>query len=396
MDNLVSETNTRLESVINDLTTIKEEYENNLEKNNKEINEELERVRKYKAEFSESKEKIAKMNDDIHEFEEDYQHLVTRFKDDELANILIAANKEISQKIDERKAKIISDKKAMNELVLKAEKVKKKLVRLTAEKKGYQECLTKINDAFYFYTAALNSIINYAKENEGKLTSKHFNITEEEVVETKLEDVALSDINSITSENETLNTGLGNQTTLIDINEMKKPVIESNIEDNDFIFNDADFDMLNDLYNGNINRYVENDTNEEETKETTTDVEEIDIENDPEFNFEFEEEIVDSENTPTEQEEVTQTEEETTEEKFEESEVKVEEEEIKEDTTLETEEIKDEEESNEVRLISTIDDTNEDNNGVIGSLNNDSNDIVIDDNIFMTSGIDDEIEDEEQ
>ena len=60
------------------------------------------------------------MNADIVGFSEDYKKLVERFKDDELANILIAANKEISLKIEERKRKIIKDKASMNELVEKA------------------------------------------------------------------------------------------------------------------------------------------------------------------------------------------------------------------------------------------------------------------------------------
>ena len=39
------------------------------------------------------------MNSDIEGFSEDYKKLVERFKDDELANILVAANKEIYLKI---------------------------------------------------------------------------------------------------------------------------------------------------------------------------------------------------------------------------------------------------------------------------------------------------------
>lgn len=172
MDNLVNETNTRLQEIIDNLTTIKEEYEKKLNTNSKEIDNELDQVKQYKEEFFTSKQKIEKMNSDIEGFEQDYQNLVDRFKDDELANILIAANKEISSKIEERKRKILNDKAAMNNLVEKAEVVKKKLVKLTAEKKALELCFEKINDAYEYYTKVLGEIIEYSTINRGNLTQK--------------------------------------------------------------------------------------------------------------------------------------------------------------------------------------------------------------------------------
>ena len=172
MDNLVNETNTRLQEIIDNLTTIKEEYEKKLNTNSKEIDNELDQLKQYKEEFFTSKQKIEKMNSDIEGFEQDYQNLVDRFKDDELANILIAANKEISSKIEERKRKILNDKAAMNNLVEKAEVVKKKLVKLTAEKKALELCFEKINDAYEYYTKVLGEIIEYSTINRGNLSQK--------------------------------------------------------------------------------------------------------------------------------------------------------------------------------------------------------------------------------
>lgn len=171
MDNLVSETNAKLESVIENLETIKKEYEKKLKANDKEINAELSKVRKYKKDFFLAKEKVEKMNSDIEGFSEDYKKLVERFKDDELANILVAANKEISLKIEERKRKIIKDKASMNELVEKAEKVKEKLVTLTQEKTALESCYVKICDSEEYYRRSLNEIIDYANENKDNLCS---------------------------------------------------------------------------------------------------------------------------------------------------------------------------------------------------------------------------------
>lgn len=171
MDNLVSETNAKLESVIENLETIKKEYEKKLKANDKEINAEFSKVRKYKKDFFLAKEKVEKMNSDIEGFSEDYKKLVERFKDDELANILVAANKEISLKIEERKRKIIKDKASMNELVEKAEKVKEKLVTLTQEKTALESCYVKICDSEEYYRRSLNEIIDYANENKDNLCS---------------------------------------------------------------------------------------------------------------------------------------------------------------------------------------------------------------------------------
>lgn len=171
MDNLVKESNSRLQAIIDDLLTIKEEYERKIVANGKSINKQLSLVKKYKEEFYTSKQKVEKMNADIAGFEKDYESLVNRFKDDELASILVNVNKEISAKIEERKRNIISDKKAMNSLVTKAEIVKEKLVKLTAEKNALELCYRKICDAYDFYDTCLSQIIEFSNENSDNLCS---------------------------------------------------------------------------------------------------------------------------------------------------------------------------------------------------------------------------------
>ena len=171
MDNLVREANERLQSIIDDLLTIREEYERKINANAKEIDAQLALVKKYKNDFYTSKETVEKMNEDIEGFEKDYESLVNRFKDDELASILVNVNKEISAKIEERKRKIIRDKKAMNSLVTKAEIVKDKLVQLTAEKNALEVCYAKIADAYEYYSARLTQIIDYSNDNKDNLCS---------------------------------------------------------------------------------------------------------------------------------------------------------------------------------------------------------------------------------
>lgn len=199
MDNLISETNTRLQEIIDNLTTIKTEYENKLRRSSREIDVELDKVNKYKEDFFVSKQKIEKMNSDIEGFEADYQNLVDRFKDDELANILIAANKEISAKIDERKRKIAKDKLAMNELIEKAELSKNKLVKITAEKKALELCLAKILDAYEFYSRALTQVIEYTQENTSDLSKCFFENNNE------MKSSFSKTIREITSDNKELN-----------------------------------------------------------------------------------------------------------------------------------------------------------------------------------------------
>lgn len=243
MDNLVSETNAKLESVIENLETIKKEYEKKLKANDKEINAELSKVRKYKKDFFLAKEKVEKMNSDIEGFSEDYKKLVERFKDDELANILVAANKEISLKIEERKRKIIKDKASMNELVEKAEKVKEKLVTLTQEKTALESCYVKICDSEEYYRRSLNEIIDYANENKDNLCS-YF-------------DDADAIINSA---------------------ESGEPLVD---------LNDIEFDMTKEIDEDDASIEENEETNQEDEKETEVqeDTEENEKEND-EFNDE--------------------------------------------------------------------------------------------------------------
>lgn len=260
MDNLVNETNTRLQEIIDNLTTIKEEYEKKLSANSKEIDQELEQVKKYKEDFFTSKEKIEKMNSDIEGFEQDYQNLVDRFKDDELANILIAANKEISSKIEERKRKILNDKAAMNSLVEKAEVVKKKLVKLTAEKKALELCFEKISDAYNYYTKVLGEIIEYSTINRGNLSQKKSTNKSKDI---KLDDEEFS-IDSIKDEDKYI------------IEEAKENIIpeieKTEIEDDD------DFEIsLEEIK-------VEDDTKEENIEENDSKKISKDIENEEKVN----------------------------------------------------------------------------------------------------------------
>ena len=177
MEYFINETNGRLQDIIANLGEILDEYKKKLENNAKDIEEQLTTVQNYRLEFYASKEKIEKMNADIEGFEADYQKLVERFKDDELANILVAANKEISAKIDERKKQIAKDRLAMNDIVKKAEDVKKKLVKLNAEKKALEVCLEKILDSHEFYSRALNQVIEYTENNQDNLCACFYDET---------------------------------------------------------------------------------------------------------------------------------------------------------------------------------------------------------------------------
>ncbi len=168
---LINETNSRIQEILDNLAKIKREYEEKIAQNKQTIQTEVQKSQQYKDEFYEAKAKVEKMNSDIEGFQNDYQNLVDKFKDDELANILIAANKEISAKIEERKRKILKDREAMNELVKKAENVKAKLVKLTAEKKALELCLRKILDAYFYYTDSLNKILTYSAGHSDNLSS---------------------------------------------------------------------------------------------------------------------------------------------------------------------------------------------------------------------------------
>jgi chromosome segregation ATPase len=171
MNDLIKETNSTLEEAIVNLFSLKTENEHKLAELTQDIEKQLQNVKEYKESFNRSKEKIAKMNDDINGFEADYQNLVEKFQNDELQNILVSANKEITLKIDERKKKIKDEQIAMNKLVQKASFSKQKLVKLTAEKKAIQLKLDYILDAYEFYNKTLSDIIEYSTSHSDDLCS---------------------------------------------------------------------------------------------------------------------------------------------------------------------------------------------------------------------------------
>ena len=169
MDNAIKETNKKLEEIISVLNENKEKYQTKYNEINKIINNKLEMVKEYKESYYEAKEKIDNLNADIEEFKEEYKKLVDKFKDDELSNILIGANKEISAKINERKLTIQKDTDEMNKLVSEAEAIKKELIKLNAEKKALEILLNKSMDISKFYESTLSDIIAYSNENPDNL-----------------------------------------------------------------------------------------------------------------------------------------------------------------------------------------------------------------------------------
>ena len=176
MDNLIQETNTKLKNIIEDLSALKNEYEDKVNVISQSIDKELAAVKKYKEDFFTAKEKIEKANDDIKDFEKDYQSLVEKFSGESLAGILLSANKEINSKIEENKMKIAQDRKDINALIAKAEVAKAKLVKLTAEKKILKIRLNKITEAYNYYVNSINEIIENSKK--GKIKKEEVEVQE--------------------------------------------------------------------------------------------------------------------------------------------------------------------------------------------------------------------------
>lgn len=229
MDNLINETNERIQQIIDNLETIKTEYERKIEEASKQFDVEVAKSKKYKEDFFTAKAKIDKMNKDIAGFEEDYKNLVDKFKDDELANILIAANKEISSKVDERKRKILKDRAAMNEVVQKAESVKSKMIKLTAEKKALESCLAKILDSYNYYTNALAPIIEFANEHRDNLSQNYaapvFTAEPKITDNTSYEDVSIDE--------SLLDESILDDSILLDYREISEALKDSGDEDED-------------------------------------------------------------------------------------------------------------------------------------------------------------------
>ncbi len=166
MNDLLQETNVKLQEIVNGLDTLKGDYVEKITSIDKEIEDELTVVKNYKEEFFAAKEKIEKANNEIETFETEYNSLLEKFKEDELGSILLNTNKELEVKINEKKQKIIQDKRDINALIQKAEFAKNKLVKLTAEKKILEVRSTDIQDIFDYYKKAIDDIVAFTQSNE--------------------------------------------------------------------------------------------------------------------------------------------------------------------------------------------------------------------------------------
>lgn len=347
MENLINETNGKLQDIITNLSGILDEYKKKLDNNAKDIENELATVQNYRLEFFKSKEKIEKMNADIEGFEEDYKKLVERFKDDELANILVAANKEISAKIDERKKQIAKDRLAMNDIVKKAEDVKGKLVKLNAEKKALELCLEKILDSHEFYSKALEKVIEYTETHQDNLCACFYD--------------------------ETISDMLANEAHNDDYS-----IDELHITKDEYVIVDKDDEVVNEVEEELTN--VEIDSIEEDDDDDNTNGDPIelgDVDDDDDLT-EVHEDIIEEEN----EEEI----EETTEEVDDESEDS---EEIKDDDKDNEENINIDDIHIEIALIPDDEEEDfEDEKIIIEDTDEDENDIDLDETIFEVEDID--------
>jgi len=196
MDSFIVEINDKLRGMLDDIESQKQDYSEKLEQITGEIENKLEEVKNYKEDFYNRKQTIERMQNDIAGFEHDYQQMVDKLKDTELANILVSVNKEVSSKIDERKRMINKDIDAMNELVDKAEGVKNVLVQLKAEKKALELCYSRITDMKDVYSKGFKDLIDYSENTdistfESKIDNEDTEIdfnTNETIQETPVDD----------------------------------------------------------------------------------------------------------------------------------------------------------------------------------------------------------------
>ena len=166
MNDLLQETNGKLLNIVGDLDLLTKDYADKITNIDAEIAQELEVVKKYKDDFFQAREKIEKTNNDIETFERDYNSLLEKFKDDEIGSILLNSNNDLAAKLEEKRRKIVEDKRDINNLIAKAEVAKNRLVKLTAEKKILEVRLTDIEDIFEYYKKALQEIVDYTTKNE--------------------------------------------------------------------------------------------------------------------------------------------------------------------------------------------------------------------------------------
>lgn len=169
MEKMIGVINDNLKSVISGIKTHRVDTEKELSKVNKDIEDKAGIARQYGISIEDSKQVIGILEGEIKELESDLVELTDKFKN--FTELLAAGNKEISNKILEKRTLISKETQSIKEVTEKAEELKSEIIGLETNKEKLEAELKKASVLERYYESSINSIIDFSTNHKDELDS---------------------------------------------------------------------------------------------------------------------------------------------------------------------------------------------------------------------------------
>ena len=209
MEKMIGVINDNLKSVISGIKNHRIDTEKELTRVNNEIEEKAGIARQYGISVDDSKQVIGILESEIKDLENDLVELTDKFKN--FTELLAAGNKEISNKILEKRSLISKETQSIKEITDKATELKNDIVLLEQEKEKLETELEKAKVLEKYYESSINSIIDFSTNHKDELDSfvveeikdeldvKDMEINEKDLNH-EIDDSVFEEIDSITDE----------------------------------------------------------------------------------------------------------------------------------------------------------------------------------------------------
>lgn len=192
MEKMIGVINDNLKSVISGIKSHRVDTEKELARVNKEIEDKAGIARQYGISVDDSKSVIASLEEEIHGFENDLVELSDKFKN--FKELLATGNKEISNKILEKRTLISKETQNIKDITEKAETLKNEIIELEDNKEKLEGELKKAKVLEKYYESSINSIIDYSVNHKDELDSFVGNEIKEEL-DVDVEEINEKDLN---------------------------------------------------------------------------------------------------------------------------------------------------------------------------------------------------------
>ena len=192
MEKMIGVINDNLKSVISGIKSHRVDTEKELARVNKEIEDKAGIARQYGISVDDSKSVIASLEEEIHGFENDLVELSDKFKN--FRELLATGNKEISNKILEKRTLISKETQNIKDITEKAETLKNEIIELEDNKEKLEGELKKAKVLEKYYESSINSIIDYSVNHKDELDSFVGNEIKEEL-DVDVEEINEKDLN---------------------------------------------------------------------------------------------------------------------------------------------------------------------------------------------------------